>query len=99
MIQAMLARGEGYHARATDLLRNALDLADLWLVRFELGRTFVEAGLYAEAIGEFMACEERRGEAAAIFLNDRPTYRYMAQLAEWKDRAQEGLGMATPAGG
>ncbi|MDJ0813396.1 MAG: tetratricopeptide repeat protein [Woeseiaceae bacterium] len=99
MIQAMLARGEGYHARSTDLLRNALDLADLWLVRFELGRTYVEAGLYAEAIGEFMACEERRGEAAAIFLNDMPTYRFMAQLTDWKTRAQEGLGMSTPAGG
>ena len=98
MIQAMLQREEGWHARATDLLRNALDLADLWLVRFELGRTYVEAGLYAEAIGEFMACEERRGEAAAIFLNDLPTYRYMAQLREWQEKAQQGLGMSASAG-
>ncbi len=98
MIQAMLQREEGWHARATDLLRNALDLADLWLVRFELGRTYVAAGLYAEALGEFMICEERRGEAAAIFLNDRPTYRFMAQLDQWKRNAQEGLGMGAPAG-
>ena len=93
MLQAMVARSGGGHAPAADLLRQALELVDLWLVRLELGKTYVEAGLFAEATGEFMICEERRGEAAAIFLNDMPTYRYMAELQHWHSRARKGLGM------
>ena len=93
MLQAMLERDGGGHAPAADLLREALELVDLWMVHLELGKTYVEAGLFAEATGEFMICEERRGEAAAIFLNDMPSYRYMAQLRYWQGRAQQGLGM------
>jgi len=93
MLEAMVARNGGAYASATDLLREALGLVDLWLLHFELGKTYVEAGLFAEATGEFMICEERRGEAAAIFLNDMPSYRYMAELQFWQSRARKGLGM------
>jgi len=93
MLEAMVARNGGAYASATDLLREALGLVDLWLLHFELGKTYVEAGLFAEATGEFMICEERRGEAAAIFLNDMPSYRYMAELQLWQSRARKGLGM------
>jgi len=93
IIQAAIAREDGRHAQAADLLRNALDLADLWLIRFELGKTFLAAGLNAEALEEFMHCDERRGEASAIFLDDTPSYRYMAEMPYWISRAQQGLGM------
>jgi hypothetical protein len=32
----------------------------------------------------------RRGEATAIFLDDVPTFRYLAPLPYWLARAQEG---------
>ena len=35
----------------------------------------------------------RRGEATAMFLDDRPSYRYLADLSYWLGRAQQGLGM------
>ena len=44
-----------------------------------------------------MLCEQRRGEATAIFLNDLPTWRYMAALPYWLGRAQQELGMADAA--
>lgn len=93
MIQAAIAREGGGHAQAADLLRSALELADLWLIRFELGKTFLAAGLNVEALEEFMHCDERRGEASAIFLDDTPSYRYMAEMPYWISRAQQGLGM------
>jgi tetratricopeptide (TPR) repeat protein len=93
MIQAMIAREAGGYVQAIDLLRSALDLADLWMVRYELGRTYLEAEFFAEAISEFMATEERRGEASALFLDDQPSFRYLAELTYWTARAQQGIGM------
>ena len=48
---------------------------------------------YAEALGEFNACLDRRGEASAVFLDDSPSVRYLAELPYWIGRAQSGLGM------
>ena len=84
-------------AEAVDLLTQARGLADLWLGRFDLGIAFVQANAFAEAIPEFEACEKRRGEATALFFDDRPTVRYLATLPYWLGRAQEGLFQAAPA--
>ena len=56
-----------------------------------LGQAYLQGGFFVEAMDEFMLCEERRGEATAIFLNDLPTWRYMAALPYWLGRAQHGL--------
>jgi tetratricopeptide (TPR) repeat protein len=66
-------------------------------VRFNLGRAFLEAGAFAEALQEFETCTKRRGEATAVFLDDVPTIRYLATLPYWTARAQEGLGLAPQA--
>lgn len=95
MIDAMLAREQGEHVAAVDQLRRAIELADLWMIRFELGRTYLAAGFNAEAVSEFAACEDRRGEATAMYFDDRPSYRYMAELPYWTALAQEGVGMQT----
>jgi tetratricopeptide (TPR) repeat protein len=95
MIRGMLARDAGNYIEAVDALRNALELADLWLVRFELGRAYLDAEFYAEALGEFNANLDRRGEATAVFLDDTPSVRYLAELPYWIGRAQSGLGMHT----
>ena len=97
LIDGLIALGDGDHVTAIDTLSSALELADLWLVRFYIGRAYLEAGFYAEALDEFMACQGRNGEATAVFLDDLPTYRYMAALPYWLGRAQEGLGMTDDA--
>jgi len=93
MLRGAVLRARGRYAEASDLLESALGLADLWRIRFELGRTYLEAGRHADALAEFERCRERRGEAAALFLDDVPTYRYLAELPYWTARAQTGLGM------
>jgi tetratricopeptide (TPR) repeat protein len=97
MLRAAILRRADDHVAAIDLLRSALQLADLWRIRYELGRAYLEAGFFAEAFDEFENCYERRGEATAMFLDDTPTVRYLADLPYWTGRAQEGLGMATAA--
>ena len=83
----------GNHIEAIDLISAGTRQADLWLIRFHLGKAYLEAGFHAEALDEFTASLERQGEATSAFLDDLPTYRYMATLPYWLGRAQEQLGM------
>jgi len=93
LILGLIALREGDHGGAIDTLSSAIQLADLWLVRFYRGRAYLESGAYVEALDEFTVCMEREGEATAVFLDDLPTWRYTATLPYWLGRAQEGLGM------
>lgn len=77
---------------AVETLQSAQKLQDLWVSHFLLGRTYVEAGHFAEALAEFEICRKRKGEAADFFLADMPTLRYLPPLYFWLGRAQEGLG-------
>jgi hypothetical protein len=96
IVLAEIALEEKKPAEAVDLLTQARGLADLWLGRFDLGVAFVQANAFPEAIPELEACEKRRGEATALFFDDRPTVRYLAALPYWLGRAQEGLFQAAP---
>jgi eukaryotic-like serine/threonine-protein kinase len=84
-------------ASAIDAYREAVKFADFWLARYEMGVTYARAGAWAEALSEFAACEKRRGEATALFLDDNPTVRYLATLPYWLGRAQEGAGQQAAA--
>lgn len=97
LIDGLIALENGEHVQAIDALSSAIELADLWLARFYRGRAFLEGGFFAEALDDFLACQRRHGEATAVFLDDLPTYRYMATLPYWLGRAQEGLGMTAEA--
>jgi len=90
-----LARGDSVDASKAFLA--AKSLADMWLGRLGLGKAYLAAGAYAEALAEFELCERRSGEAAAILLDDRPSLRFLNQMPYWKARAQQGLGMLAPA--
>jgi hypothetical protein len=85
----------GKYAEAIDLLTQARALADLWLGRFDLGVAYVDRGAFAEGLPELDACQKRRGEAATLFFDGAPTVRYLAPLAYWAGRAEEGLKMAS----
>ena len=97
LIDGLIAHSDGRAVEAIEKLSAALELADLWLVRFYLGKIYLDAGYFAEAIDEFIICMERRGEAAALFLDDISTYRYVAPVYYWLGRAEAELGMGASA--
>ncbi len=92
IIEGEMAGRAGKPADAVEAFSAAVKLADLWLARFALGVAYVQADQYAEGLRELEACQKRRGEATAVFLDDIPTFRYLAVLPYWLARAQEGVG-------
>jgi serine/threonine protein kinase/tetratricopeptide (TPR) repeat protein len=97
VVAGQMALAKGQRVEAVDALREAIKLADLWLARFFLGRAYLNAGYYAEALSEFETCFKRRGEGYAVFLDDVPTTRYVAPVRYWIGRAHEGLGLVDQA--
>jgi tetratricopeptide (TPR) repeat protein len=97
LIEGLIAHGNGRIVDAIEKLSAALELADFWLIRFYLGRVYLDAGYFAEAVDELSQCIERRGEAASLFLDDIPTYRYVAPVYYWLGRAESQLGMGKSA--
>lgn len=97
MIEAQVLLAQQTNIKALDKLREALAMADLWLIRFHLAQAYMKEGYAAEALDEVTICETRRGEATALFLDDLPTWRYMATLPYWKGRAQQQLGIEAAA--
>jgi serine/threonine protein kinase/tetratricopeptide (TPR) repeat protein len=85
-----LKRGDA--ANAVKLFDEAQGIVDTWLGRFALGRAYLEAGAFTEAIAEFEKCEKRRGEALSVFLNDSPTVRSLDSFDYYMGRALEGQG-------
>jgi tetratricopeptide (TPR) repeat protein len=90
MIQAETLRESGHLPASVDALGRARKLADLWLGRFLMGVTNVEGGRYELAQTDLEQCLKRKGEAMAIFLDDVPTFRYLAPVYYWLGRALEG---------
>ena len=93
VIRAEMSLASKKPLEAIDILTAARSLADLWLVRYTLGRAYVEQGRFAEAVAELDECQKRIGETADVFLDDWPTFRYSVPLKYWLGRAQEGLGI------
>ncbi len=93
---AKLIEGEaqmlhGKLSEAVTSLQAAQQITDSWSGRFLLGRAYLEAKSFAEAHSEFDACLKRRGEAAAILLDDVPSYRNLPPVYYYLGRVQEGL--------
>jgi len=97
LIEGIATLESGDHLQAIEQLTEAVATADLWLLRFHRGRAYFEGGFFVEALDEFTAAADRQGEATSIFLDDLPTYHYMATLPYWLGRAQAELGMTTEA--
>jgi eukaryotic-like serine/threonine-protein kinase len=97
MIHAEIARAAGRRPESADALGRARKLADLWLGRYLMGVINVEAGRFENAQPDLELCLKRKGEATALFLNDVPTFRYLAPLQYWLARAQDGRKQATAA--
>jgi tetratricopeptide (TPR) repeat protein len=100
IIVGELALRQNRPAEAVEAFRAAARLSNLWLAHFDLGIAYITLGPQhaAEALAEFDTAVKRRGEATAVFLDDMPSFRYLAALPYWLGRAQEGVGMKGPSG-
>lgn len=93
---ARLVEGEvdllkGAFPEAIKSLHEAQNQVDTWIGHVSLGRAYLAAGQFTEAYSEFEGCLKRRGEAAAVFLDDLPTMNRLPQIYYYLGRAQEGL--------
>ena len=80
--------------KAQDALKSFLDshqLADTWMGHFDAGRAYVELSAFAEADSQLEICQKRRGETAALFLDESPTYYLFPPVYYYLGRAQAGL--------
>jgi tetratricopeptide (TPR) repeat protein len=76
---------------ALRLFQEAQKLSDTWLGRFLQGVAYLELGAFPEAHADFDVCLKRRGEAAAVFLDDVPSFRYLPPVHYYLGRAQQAL--------
>lgn len=67
----------------------AQKILDTWMGRFDLGRAYLDAGLYVEADSQFDRCINTRGEA--LELDDDPTYGYFPPVYYYEGRVRQGL--------
>jgi serine/threonine protein kinase/Flp pilus assembly protein TadD len=77
--------------------RDGQKLHDSWFAHLMLGRVYLEAGRFAEAVAEFDLCVKRKGEATDVFFENISTSRYLPPVYYWLGRAQESLGAASAA--
>ena len=84
-------------AEALEAYQQAQTRHNGWFARVLLGRVYLEAGRYAEAVAEFETCIARRGEAADLFFENISTSRYLPPVYYWLGRSQEALGAAAAA--
>jgi serine/threonine protein kinase/tetratricopeptide (TPR) repeat protein len=92
LINGCLSMKRSDATNALKLCDEAQSLVDTWLGRYNLGRGYLEAGAFAEALSEFEKCQKRRAEALSVFLMDFPTFRYLDSLDYYVGRALEGSG-------
>lgn len=77
--------------QAIKVLSEANALLDTWIGHFDLGRAYLEAGMFAQADSEFDRCIKRRGEALALFIDEEPTYSYLPAVYYYQGRTREGM--------
>jgi tetratricopeptide (TPR) repeat protein len=91
IIRGDLALQRGQKNEAIKMFTDANQLLDTWIGRFELGRAYLETGLFVEADSEFDRCMKRRGEVLEIFQDNVPTFAYFPPLYYYQGRVREGL--------
>ena len=91
IIEADSALNKGDTSQAIRSLTEANNLLDTWIGRFELGRAYLQAGLFVEADSEFDRCTKRRGEALELLMDNVPTYGYFPLVYYYQGRVREGM--------
>jgi eukaryotic-like serine/threonine-protein kinase len=91
VIEAEIALKNNEPRQAIKTLTEATTVLDTWIGRFDLGRAYLEAGLFPQADSEFDRCFKRRGEALSFFLDDQPNFGYVPLLYYYRGRVWEEL--------
>jgi tetratricopeptide (TPR) repeat protein len=93
MLEGLIAL-RGNDARgAIGALREANELFDTWIGHFDLGRAFLATGQNVQADSEFDEClNRRRGEALSLFVDEEPTYAYVAHAYYYLGRGRQAIG-------
>lgn len=91
LVDGLIAYNLGQYTEAIGKYREALEMADLWLIRYHLAQAYLAADYPVEASAEFTSCIERKSEAGGMFFDDIPTWRYTARLEDWKAAASRHL--------
>jgi tetratricopeptide (TPR) repeat protein len=97
MIAGDIALKQNRLPEAVDAYREAQKLHDSWLSHLLLGKAYVQAGHFPEALAELETGEKRASEATDLFDSNTPSLHYLPPLYYWLGRAQEGLGTADSA--
>ncbi len=95
LVEGDIQLGKDDFEGAVRLYTEAQNLLNTWHGRFALGKAYLKNERYSQAVSEFGACLERKGEAVVMFLNDMPTSRYLPQIYYYMGRALEGMGNAS----
>jgi tetratricopeptide (TPR) repeat protein len=82
---------------AVDAYREARKLHDSWIAHVLLGKAYVEANHFPEAVAELDTADKRSSEAADLFDSNTTSLRYVPPLYYWLGRAHEGLGSSDAA--
>jgi serine/threonine protein kinase/tetratricopeptide (TPR) repeat protein len=93
VIGAEIAAQDGRYSDAIEELRESIKRHDTWFARMLLGRVYVDAKHFPEAMSEFELALKRRGEATDAFFSDQPTLRYLPPVYYWLARSQEAMGV------
>jgi hypothetical protein len=91
LVLAELALARKDPRKAVEYAREAQKLSDTWPGRVTLGRAYLGVNAFPEAYSELEAALKRKGEAAAVYLDDVPTYRHLAPVHYLMGVAQAGL--------
>jgi tetratricopeptide (TPR) repeat protein len=91
LVRAENALAQGQGRQALELAREAEKLADTWIGHVTMARAYLLLDAFAEAHGQADTAFKRQGEAAALYLDDIPSYRYFPPIHYYLGRAQEGL--------
>ena len=91
LLAGEIALAQGDVRGALEQFGEAQKLNDTWLGRYALGRALLAAERYPEAESELDKCLTRQGEATAVFLDEIPTYRFVAPVHYYMGLVREGL--------
>jgi tetratricopeptide (TPR) repeat protein len=91
ILDGKLALQRGDKNEGIKALNDANALLDTWIGRFELGRAYLEAGLFVEADSEFDRCIKRRGEVVELFMDNVPTIGYFPAVYYYQGLVKQQL--------
>ena len=92
LIEAGLALKERNASQAVQLATEAKNLFDTWISRFDLGRTYLEAGAFPEArFGVRPLHETARRGNRTVHWTTSPTYGYFPAVLYYEGRVHEGM--------